>query len=113
MSESCAFDPTRECQGLRAAERLEYRVQALEGWRENSRKFHEDFYDWQRGQIARESTLDEKINTLVSNVEKLVERQEQDDQMPAKMWNKVIETVVTIVVSAVVGGVLVAIGLKV
>lgn len=113
MPDNCAFEPTRECKGLKATELLEMRVKSLEDWQENSRQFHRDFYGWQRQQIARESALDVKISQLVDSVNKLVSRQEQDDQKPAKMWNKVIETVVTIVVSAVVGGVLVAIGLKV
>lgn len=112
MTDKCAFDPTQDCHGVKAVALLEMRVKSLEEWKGNSKKFHEDFYNWQREQIARESALDVKINTLVQNVEKLVKRQEQEDQKPAKMWSKVIETVVTIVVSAVVGGVLVAIGLK-
>lgn len=113
MAENCAFDPSRECKGLRAAERLEYRVQALEGWRENSRKFHEDFYDWQRGQIARDAALDEKINQIVESVNKLVARKEQEDQEPRQMKNSIVKEAVKYVVTLLVGALLAAIGLKV
>lgn len=112
MPDNCAFDPTRECNGLKAVGLLEMRVKSLENWQENSRQFHRDFYDWQRQQIARDATLDEKINQLVTNVNKLVARQEQEDQEPRQLKNNITKEVVKYVVLLVVGALLAAIGLK-
>lgn len=112
MPDNCAFDPSRECKGLKATELLEMRVKSLESWQENSRQFHRDFYDWQRQQIARDAALDEKINQLVTNVNKLVARQEQEDQEPRQMKNSIAKEVIKYVVLLIVGAILAGIGLK-
>ena len=53
--EKCVRDPRHDCFGLEAAARLEGRIKALEDWQQDSKKFHNSFYDWQREQIARDA----------------------------------------------------------
>ena len=55
----CIIDPERDCIGKAAALKLESRIENLERWQQDSKKFHNAFYDWQREQIAREAKLDE------------------------------------------------------
>ena len=65
MDEKCVRDPRHDCFGLEAAARLEGRIKALEDWQQDSKKFHNSFYDWQREQIAREAKLDEQAATVI------------------------------------------------
>ena len=43
--EKCIIDPERDCIGKAAAAKLEARIEALETWRDDSKKFHNAFYD--------------------------------------------------------------------
>lgn len=64
MPEKCVVDPERDCIGKAAAALLEKRIEDLEAWQRDSKKFHRDFYDWQRTQIARDARLDEQLNNI-------------------------------------------------
>ena len=64
--EKCVRDPRHDCFGLEAAARLEGRIKALEDWQQDSKKFHNSFYDWQREQIARDAKLDEQLSNKTS-----------------------------------------------
>ena len=111
MEEKCVLEPGRPCIGKEAVIKLEMRVEALEKWQEGSREFHENFYNWQRGQIAREAKLDEQIKTIDQNLNKLVAWQEAQQEKPGKRWDGLVEKVIGLVVAAVVGFVLAKIGI--
>ena len=109
--EKCIIDPERDCIGKAAALKLEMRIETLEKWRDSSREFHEKFYEWQRGQIRREATLDEKLSNMEANLEKLVARQEAEDQAPRKRWNDLVDKIVWAVLAAVIAFILSRVGL--
>lgn len=44
MPDKCIVDPERDCIGKAAAAKLEGRIKALEEWKEDSKRFHTDFY---------------------------------------------------------------------
>ena len=111
MEEKCVLEPGRPCIGKEAVIKLEMRVEALEKWQEGSREFHENFYNWQREQIAREAKLDEQIKTINQNLEKLVKWQEEEKEKPGKRWEGLVEKVIGLFVAAVVGFFLAKIGL--
>ena len=111
MEEKCVLEPGRACLGKEAVIKLEMRVEALEKWQEGSREFHENFYNWQREQIAREAKLDEQIKTINQNLEKLVKWQEEEKEKPGKRWEGLVEKVIGLFVAAVVGFFLAKIGL--
>ena len=75
--EKCVRDPRHDCFGLEAAARLEGRIKALEDWQQDSKKFHNSFYGWQREQIARDAKLDEQLSNMDKNIEKLLAKQEE------------------------------------
>ena len=76
MAEKCIVDPERDCIGKAAAALLEKRIEDLEAWQRDSKKFHRDFYDWQRTQIARDARLDEQLSNMNDNISKILAKQE-------------------------------------
>ena len=108
--EKCIVDPERDCIGKAAAAKLEARIDALERWQEDSKKFHNSFYDWQREQIARDAKLDEKLNNMDSNIEKLLRKQETTDAKPGKFLDALKSNAAWAIIAAVLGFVLGQIG---
>lgn len=111
MEDKCVLDPNRRCLGQEAVTRLEMRVEALEKWQEGSREFHENFYNWQRQQIARDAKLDEQLKTVGEKLDKLVTWQEAEQGKSGRRWDSLVEKVVGLVAAAVVGFLLAKIGL--
>ena len=111
MSEKCIIDPQRDCIGLAEATLLKKRIEDLEEWRKKSDKFHSDFYDWQRTQIARDAKLDEQLKNMDINITKVLAWQEAQQQKPAKRWESIVDKVLMLFVGAVVAYILAKIGL--
>ena len=89
---------------------MESRIKALEDWKNESKKFHNTFYDWQRDQIARDSRLDVQLSGIESNLKKLVAWQDAQRDKPARRMESIWEKVILCVVAAVVGYVLAQVG---
>ena len=111
MPDKCIVDPQRDCIGKAEAAKLEGRIRALEEWREDSKDFHSKFYDWQREQIARDATLDEKLSTMDANIKKVLEKQEACELKPGKRWDAIVDKAIWAVLAAVIAFVLAKIGL--
>lgn len=111
MDEKCIIDPQRDCIGKAEAAKLEGRIKALEDWKEDSKKFHNSFYGWQRQQIAREAALDEKLNNMNSNIKKVLATQEACSLKPGKRWDAIVDKAIWAVLAAVIAFVLARIGL--
>ena len=109
--DKCILDPERDCIGKAAAAKLEARIEALEEWQKDSKKFHHDFYDWQRTQIARDATLDEKLNNMDANIKKVLEKQEACELKPGKRWDAIVDKAIWAVLASVIAFVLARIGL--
>ena len=109
--DKCIIDPERDCIGKAAAVKLEARIENLERWQTESQKFHNAFYDWQRDQIARDSKLDEQLSNMEKSLNKLVARQEADDQKPRKRWDDIVDKVIWAVLAAVIAFILAKVGL--
>ena len=103
MDEKCVRDPRHDCFGLEAAARLEGRIKALEDWQQDSKKFHNSFYDWQREQIAREAKLDEQLSNMNRNIQKLLDKQEEDDAKPGKLMDTLKNNAIWAILAAVIG----------
>lgn len=105
--EKCIIDPERDCIGKAAAAKLEARIETLERWQEDSKKFHNTFYDWQREQIARDAKLDEQLKSINTNIAKMLTWQESEQSKPGKRW----EAVIAAIIAAAVGFMLAQIGI--
>lgn len=103
MPPDCRQDPRHECFGLEAAAKLEGRIKALEDWQQDSKKFHNSFYDWQREQIAREAKLDEQLSNMNRNIQKLLDKQEEDDAKPGKLMDTLKNNAIWAILAAVIG----------
>ena len=103
MDEKCVRDPRHDCFGLEAAARLEGRIKALEDWQQDSKKFHNSFYDWQREQIAREAKLDEQLSNMNRNIQKLLDKQEEDDAKPGKLMDTIKNNAIWAILAAIIG----------
>lgn len=109
--EKCILHPERDCIGKAAAAKLEARIEALESWKRDSKKFHSDFYDWQRTQIARDAKLDEQLLNINKNVEKLLSQQEACTLKSGRRWDAIVDKVIWAILAAVIAFVLAKIGL--
>lgn len=111
MVEKCILDPQRDCIGLAEAMLLKKRIEDLEEAQTKSSKFREDFYNWQKEQIARDAKLDEQLKNMDRNINKVIKWQEDQQQKPAKRWETIVDKVLMLFVGAVVAYVLAKIGL--
>ena len=101
--EKCVRDPRHDCFGLQEAARLDERIKALENWQQDSKKFHNSFYDWQREQIAREAKLDEQLSNMNRNIQKLLYKQEEDDAKPGRLMDMLKNNAIWAILAAVIG----------
>ena len=101
--EKCVRDPRHDCFGLQEAARLDERIKALENWQQDSKKFHKSFFDWQREQIAREAKLDEQLSNVTRNIQKLLDKQEEDDAKPGKLMDTIKNNAIWAILAAVIG----------
>ena len=69
--EKCIRDPRHDCFGLEAAAKLEGRVKALEEWKDDSKKFHTDFYQWKNEQTARDARLYENLTAMNNDMSEM------------------------------------------
>ena len=111
MDEKCILDPQRDCIGAAKAALLEKRIEDLERWQQDSKQFHNDFYDWQRTQIARDAKLDEQLITINKNMEKVVAWQEAQQAKPGNMVDSVKTSIILAVIAAFIGYILGQFGL--
>lgn len=113
MDEKCVRDPRHDCFGLEAAAKLEGRVKALEEWKDDSKKFHNDFYQWKTEQTARDARLDEKLTAMnkdmsdvKSDIKEVLETQKACAEKSGGRWtaikDKVAVGVMTSVLTAIV-----------
>lgn len=111
LPEKCLIDPQRECLGIAQAAILEKRIEALEDWQKDSKKFHNTFYDWQREQIARDARLDVKLSGMEANIEKMVEWQESQQCKPQHFLDEIKGKIVWAVLAALITLILARVGL--
>ena len=111
MDDKCIINPERDCIGKAAAALLEKRIEDLEEWQRDSKKFHNDFYDWQRTQIARDARLDEQLNNMNNNISKILAQQEACAMKPGKRWDAIVDKTIWAVLAAVIAFILAKVGL--
>ena len=68
MDEKCILDPQRDCIGKAEAAKLEGRIKALEDWKDDSKRFHEDFYKEQKERAKRDGMIDQQLSTITSDM---------------------------------------------
>ena len=106
--EKCERDPRHHCFGLEAAGRLEERVKNLEKWRDESQKFHEDFYKDQKDRAERDGKIDEQLSNMnkdmaevKSDVKQVLETQRACAQKSGGRWESIKDKVIVGVITSV------------
>lgn len=104
----CVKDPRHDCFGLEAAAKLEGRVKALEEWKDDSKKFHSDFYQWKNEQTARGVRTDEEFKSLKndmsevkSDIKQVLETQKACAERTGGRWNAIKDKVIIGVLTSV------------
>ena len=113
MPDKCIIDPEKDCIGSAKAALLEKRIEILENWQAESKKFHNAFYDWQRDQIARDAKMDVQLDGIQSSLGKLVNWQEAQQLKPAKRWEGIVDKIILTVAGAFVMYVLIKLGIAI
>lgn len=111
MEDKCITNPQRDCIGLAEAAILKKRIEILEEWKEKSDEFHEDFYQYQKDQIERDTRNEERLKSLDSNVAKIIKWQEEQQQKPAKRWEGIVDKIILMFIGGVVAYVLTQLGI--
>ena len=111
MDEKCVVDPQRDCLGLAKAAVLEARIANLEDWQKDSKRFHNDFYDWQRQQIGRDAKTDERLKTIDGNINKNLIWQESQQRKPQTFLDDIKKNVVWAFIGAMIVFILGQVGL--
>lgn len=68
MEDKCIIDPQRDCIGKAEAAKLEGRIKALEEWKDDSKRFHEDFNKEQKERAKRDGMIDQQLSTITSDM---------------------------------------------
>lgn len=106
------LDPKRDCIGLAEAVLLRKRIEDLEIWKSKYDSFQESFNEYKQDRITREIKLEGKLETMETNLTKIVQWQETQQLKPAKRWENIADKVLMMVVGAIVAFVLAQIGLS-
>lgn len=112
MDEKCIIDPQRDCIGKAEAAKLEGRIKALEEWKDDSKRFHEDFYKEQKERAKRDGMIDQQLSTITSDmtevkadVKEVLETQKACAAKSGSRWesikDKVIVGVLTSIITAI------------
>ena len=108
MDEKCILDPQRDCIGKAEAAKLEGRVKALEEWKDDSKRFHEDFYKEQRARAERDGKIDEQLSNMnkdmaevKSDVKQVLETQQACAQKAGGRWESIKDKVIVGVLTSV------------
>lgn len=104
-------DPQRDCLGLAKAAVLEARIERLEDWQKDSKKFHNTFYDFQREQIGKWAALDVQMKNIGDNIQKLVSWQTVEQQKPGSFLDDIKKNAVWAFIGAMIVFILGQVGL--
>ena len=66
----CVYNSEQRCVESEKIALLEQRVDDLETWKNETKEFHSNFYDWQREQIVMNTRLDERLKGIETSLNK-------------------------------------------
>ena len=104
MADEKCFYPERPCI-------MEDRVKELERWKSGSQKVHEDFYKDQRERADLDGRIDANLETMKTDIAKLVSKQEACEAKPARFMDSLKSNAAWAVLAAFIGFILGGLGL--
>lgn len=110
MDDTCVFNPEQRCVESEKVALLEKRVEDLESWRNETKEFHSNFYDWQRDQIVMNTRLDERLKGIETSLNKFNQWMDGEQKKPAKFMDTIKSNIVWAIIAAILGFALAQIG---
>lgn len=108
MDEKCILDPQRDCIGKAEAAKLEGRIKALEEWKDDSKRFHEDFYKEQKERAKRDGMIDQQLSTITSDmtevkagIKEVLETQKACAAKSGSRWESIKDKVIVGVLTSI------------
>ena len=108
MDEKCILDPQRDCIGKAETAKLEGRIKALEEWKDDSKRFHEDFYKEQKERAKRDGMIDQQLSTITSDmtevkadIKEVLETQKACAAKSGSRWESIKDKVIVGVLTSV------------
>lgn len=108
MDDKCILDPQRDCIGKAEAAKLEGRIKALEEWKDDSKRFHEDFYKEQKERAKRDGMIDQQLSTITSDmtevkadIKEVLETQKACAAKSGSRWESIKDKVIVGVLTSI------------
>jgi len=90
---------------------MESKIKDLEDGQDREESFRKIYYSDREARIKRDAELDATLHTIGENVDKLVQRQAEEDAKPRKRWDGVVDKIIWAVLAAVIAFLLGRLGL--
>lgn len=108
---TCVYNSEQRCVESEKIALLEQRVDDLETWKNETKEFHSNFYDWQREQIVMNTRLDERLKGIETSLNKFNQWVDAEQKKPGNFLDTIKSNVVWFVIAAILGYILAQIGL--
>lgn len=107
----CTYNQEQRCVESEKIALLEQRVDDLETWKNETKEFHSNFYDWQREQIVMNTRLDERLKGIETSLNKFNQWVDAEQKKPGNFLDTIKSNIAWFVIAAVLGYILAQIGL--
>lgn len=107
----CVYNSEQRCVESEKIALLEQRVDDLETWKNETKEFHSNFYDWQREQIVMNTRLDERLKGIETSLNKFNQWVDAEQKKPGNFLDTIKGNVAWFVIAAILGYILAQIGL--
>lgn len=107
----CVYNSEQRCVESEKIALLEQRVDDLETWKNETKEFHSNFYDWQREQIVMNTRLDERLKGIETSLNKFNQWVDAEQKKPGNFLDTIKSNVAWFVIAAILGYILAQIGL--
>lgn len=108
---TCVYNSEQRCVESEKIALLEQRVDDLETWKNETKEFHSNFYDWQREQIVMNTRLDERLKGIETSLNKFNQWVDAEQKKPGNFLDTIKSNVAWFVIAAILGYILAQIGL--
>lgn len=107
----CTYNQEQRCVESEKIALLEQRVDDLETWKNETKEFHSNFYDWQREQIVMNTRLDERLKGIETSLNKFNQWVDAEQKKPGNFLDTIKSNIAWFVIAAILGYILAQIGL--
>lgn len=111
MDETCVLNPDQRCVGSEKVALLQKRVEDLEAWRNDTKEFHENFYNWQREQIVLNTRIDARLENIETDFKRVTSWMNNEQKKPAKFLDTIKSNIWWAIIAALLGYMLAQLGL--